>query len=508
MSLLGIDVGTTGCKTAAFALDGRCLASAYREYAPRAPRPGWVELDSEAVFEQVRSAIAEVAAEASSDPITAIGISSMGEAATPVSADRQVLGPCILMSDTRGGEYVRQLEEALGQQSFYAINPNILAPSYTMPKLCWLRDHQPALYRRADAFLLWADLVALLLGGRAVTNYSLANRTLLFDLRRQDWSDELLAASGLHREKLAPCVASGTVAGTVSPAMANELHLPRDVAIVVGGHDQCCNALGAGIVRSGRAVCGIGTYECIAPVYDRIPDDAFLIAHGLNVEHHVLPGLYVSFLYNQSGSLVRWFRDTFAAADRDATPAGEDLYDRLAREMPDGPTSLVTLPHFEVTGPPRFTADSAGVIAGLRTHTTRGEVLKSIMESVTFYLAEGVEALRAMGIDVSEFLATGGGARSDAWLQIKADVFGVPFVRPRVTEASTLGAAILAGLATGALAGPDEAAERFVHRERVFDPNPARHRIYQDRLAHYQRLFPLLQEFLADLKPPLPNARR
>lgn len=499
MSLLGIDVGTTGCKAAAFAEDGACLATAYREVTTQSPREGWAELDSAAVFALVKEAIAEVAAQTGDEPVTALGISSMGEATTPVSADRRILGPSILMSDSRGGEYVERLGDAISQEDFYQVNPNLFAPSYTMPKLCWLRDHQPELYRRAETFLLWADLVAFLLGGEAVTNYTHANRTLLFDIRAEDWSDRLLDASGLDRDKLAPCVPSGTITGTVTPHLADELHLPRGVAIVIGGHDQCCNALGAGIVSPGRAACGIGTYECIAPVFDHIPDAASMLPHGLSVEHHVLAGLYVSFLWNQSGMLVRWFRDTFAGADRRL--AGDaDIYDLLAAEMPPEPTRLLVLPHFEVTGPPHFTSDSAGVIVGLHAGTTRGEILKSIFESVTLYFVEGLAALRRIGIDTSEFIATGGGARSDAWLQIKADVLGVPFVRPRFTEGSTLGAAILAGLATGALPSPAEAAERFVRRERVFEPDPRRHEIYRRRHERYAGLYPLMKDYLSRLR--------
>ena len=230
MSLLGIDVGTTGCKAAAFSQDGRCLAAAYREYAADSPQHGWAQLDSAAVFDLVKAAIAEVSGRTSADPITALGISSMGEAATPVSSDREVLGPCILMSDARGEEYVDAFRGTISQEEFYSINPNILAASYTMPKLCWLRDHQGDLYRRADWLLLWADLVAFLLGGEAVTDFPLANRTLLFDVRAEDWSDRLISLSGLDRDKLAPCVPSGTVLGSVSRRLAGELGLPR------GGH--------------------------------------------------------------------------------------------------------------------------------------------------------------------------------------------------------------------------------------------------------------------------------
>lgn len=499
MSLLGIDVGTTGCKAAAFTEDGRCLASSYREYPTLHPREGWAEIDSARVYASVCEVIREAAAGAGRDPVTALSVSSMGEAAAPVTLDRRILGPAILSSDIRGAEYVDELRARVPQERFYGRNPNILGVNYTMPKLRWLRDHEPDLYRKADRFLLWADLVAFMLGCDPFATYSLANRTLLFDIRKQDWSDELLGLTGVERGKLGACVAGGTVTGRVSAAAARETGLPAGAAIVSGGHDQCCNSLGAGISRAGSAVCGIGTFECITPTYGHVPEAGWMLAHGLNVEHHVLPGLYVSFIYNQAGSLVRWFRDTFASADRRALEAGRDIYDALAGEMPDEPTRLLVLPHFEMTGPPLFTADSSGVIAGLKMNTGRGDILKAIMESVTFFFVDSVEGLREIGVDTSEFVATGGGAKSDRWLQIKADIFGVPFVRPRVTEASTLGAALLAGLGTGVFSSPADGVARFVRRERVFEPDPRRHALYRERLERYRRMYPLMKGFLSGL---------
>jgi len=177
----------------------------------------------------------------------------------------------------------------------------------------------------------------------------------------------------------------------------------------------------------------------------------------------------------------------------------DNAYDRLASEMPTDPTKLFVLPYFEQTGSPGFVADASGVIVGLKLNTTRGEILKAIMESVTFYFAENVAGLKEMGIDTSEFVATGGGARSDSWLQIKADIFGVPFVRPRVTECGILGAAILAGASTGVFGAVDEAIDVFVHGDRVFEPDAGRHAIYRDRLQAYGELFPLMRDYLSRL---------
>jgi xylulokinase len=496
VSLLGVDVGTTGCKAAAFSERGLCLASAYREYPTLHPRDGWAELDSRHVWDCVRATIGEVAAQVTKDPIRALSVSSMGEAATPVSNQREILGTCILSSDTRGADYIEALTREIGQEDFYSINPNILGAHYSLPKLLWLRQYQPDLYARANKFLLWGDLVTYMLGCDPLTSYSHANRTLLFDIRAGDWSERLLSLTGIERTKLPKPVLSGTVAGTVSGRAAREMNLPGGVLVVVGGHDQCCNSLGAGIYEAGKAVCGIGTFECITPSYAHIPESGPMLRNGFNVEHHVLPGLFVSFIYNQSGSLVRWFRDTFARADRQLLSGEEDIYEALAREMPEEPTRLYTLPYFETTGPPHFVADASGVILGMKTTTGRGEILKSIMESVTFYFAESTKALAEMGVDISEFVATGGGAKSDAWLQIKADIFGVPFVRLCITEGSVLGAAMLAGVSTGVFASPAEAASQFVKRGRVFDPDPNRHKIYQEKLQVYRELFPLLKDFL------------
>lgn len=493
-----MDVGTTGCKAAVYAVEGACLGRAYREYPTLHPADGWAELDSELVWRCVREVIAEVAAAARQDTITALSVSSMGEAMTPVSKDRRILGNAILCSDIRGAEYAEAFLRDPGQERFYATNPNLLGIAYSMPKLAWLRDNAPDLYKSAHRFLLWSDLVGYMLGGEPITSYSHANRTLLFDVYQEKWSEDLIEKAGLDLSKLPAVAPSGSVAGTVSHAMAVELGLPAGTVIVVGGHDQCCNALGAGVIEAGRAVCGIGTFECYAPAFAMPADPLVMLRRGLNIEHHVVPGLYLTFAYNQSGSLVRWFRDTFAQADKFVAQQGADIYDILAAEMPAGPTDLLVLPYFEPTGPPGYVAEASGAIVGLKPTTTRGEILKAIMESVTLYFVECMDSLHELGLGSSEYVATGGGAKSDAWLQIKADVFGVPFVRPRDTEGSTLGAAMLAGVASGVYSSFESAVSLMVSRDRMFTPDPARHARYQEKADVFRRLYPALADIVRD----------
>ncbi|MBM4464491.1 MAG: hypothetical protein FJ014_02795 [Chloroflexi bacterium] len=500
MSLLGIDVGTTGCKAAVFSEEGRLLASAYEEYDVQRPKPGWAELDAVEVWDKVKRTISQVVSHSASDPVQALAVSSLGEATVAVTEDRQVLGPSILNFDGRGEEYLESLSCALTNEQLYRINGNTLGNHYGLTKLKWIKEHQSQLYQRAHKFLLWSSFVSFMLGADAVVDYSLANRTLLFDIDRETWSEELLALAGLDRSKLPDTAPSGTVIGAVSDRVAGEIGLPSNVSVVSGAHDQCANAVGCGVIEEGRAVYGMGTFICITPVFSQRREPAVMIERGLNTEHHAVSGKYVCFIYNQGGSLVKWFRDTFAAVEhRQAEEAGRDVYADLFSELPEGPSGIMVLPHFTTTGPPQFISDSCGVMAGLRLETSRGDILKGILEGTTFYLKECVESLPPTGIEIADFRAVGGGSKSDAWIQLCADIMGRPFVRPRITEAGALGAAIMAGVGSGVFPSYEAGVEAMVGLEQTFEPNARQHELYQSRFEQYRRLWPLMGEYLRDL---------
>ena len=500
MNLLGIDVGTTGCKVALFSFEGEMLASAYREYDPESPQEGWAQLDSAAIWEAVQTAIRSVTSANPKVEIQAVSVSSLGEAVVPVSADRQILGPSLLNFDIRGQEFLADLARLLPDEHLYPINGNTLGNHYGLTKLKWLQTYQAELYNRTYKFLHWSGFIAFMLGADPVVDYSLANRTLLFDIHRGDWSDSLLEASGLDRSKLPATALSGTVIGTVASHVASDLGLPAGVRIVSGAHDQCATAVGCGVVDSGSTVYGMGTYHCITPVFATPPDPQAMIARGLNTEHHAIPDRYVCFIYNQGGSLVKWFRDTFAAVEhRQAEAEGRSVYPSLFAEIPAEPGSVLVLPHFAPTGPPRFIADSAGLIAGLYLGTRRGEVLQGIIEGVAFYLKELVDSLPATGIKIEDYRVVGGGSRSDIWVQTCADIFGQPFTRPVITEAGALGAAIIAGVGSGVFKNHAEGVAAMVKLERTFEPFPAKHARYQVRYQYYQRLGPMMTDYLRKL---------
>jgi xylulokinase len=500
MSLLGIDVGTSGCKAAVFSEDGRLLDLAYEEYDYQHPQPGWAELDTPWVWEQIKRTIRRAAANLGGNPLRALCVSSLGEALVPVSADRRILGSSLLNFDVRGAEYLGELQGRISNDRLYRINGNTLGNQYSLTKLKWLRQHQAELYCKAKTFLHWSGFVSFMLGAEACVDYSLANRTLLFDLERADWSNELFGLAHIEPDKLPPAIPAGTAIGTVGRTIADALGLPAGIPIISGGHDQCCNGVGCGVIEPGQAMYGMGTYLCMMPVFERRPEAAAMIARGLNTEHHVAPGPYVSFIYNQGGVLVKWFRDTFAiAARRQAKACGQDLYTALMAEMPDAPSPVIVLPHFTATGPPHFITDSCGVIAGVKLETSRGEILKGLLEATTFYLRESFETLPGAGIEITDFRAVGGGSKSDAWIQICADILGRPFVRPSIIEAGALGAAILAGVGSGVFPSLKAGVETMVRLDRTFEPHPKKQRLYDDRFFKYQRLWPLMADYLREL---------
>jgi xylulokinase len=488
MSFLGIDVGTTTLKAAVVTDGGEVLASAYQECEVQHPEPGWAELDPHRVWNQVKRLVSTVARQAGRDPVRAVAVSSLGEAVVPVGSDRTILGPSILNFDVRGEEYLQSLTHLVPDLQLYGMNGNTLGNHYGLTKLLWMKDHRPETYERAEWLLPWGSFIGTMLGGEAVVDYSLANRILLFDLERRDWSDRMIHLAGLDRSKLPVPKPSGTAIGTLSGALAMELGLPTAAIIVNGAHDQCASAVGCGVVEEGHAVSGMGTFTCVTPVFRKRRKPSRMVRLGLNTEHHALPDRYVCFVYNQGGAWVRWFRDTFAGAEwNEASRAGRDIYQELFSELPDGPSPVQLVPHLHpgrlMTG---FAPPPLGVLAGIRPDTSRGEILKGILEGITMDLRGGLEGATAVGIRVEQLHAVGGGSRSDAWVQLCADVLDLPLARPRVREAATMGAAIIAGAGCGTFPTLEQGVQAMVQPGRAFEPQASRRQVVAGRYEQYR----------------------
>ena len=490
MSLLGIDIGTTAAKAVVFDADGSILSRASVEYDISRPAPGRAELHAESIWPRIQDAIARAVAGAGpGDPVAAVAVDSMGENLVPVSRDRRVLGPSIMNMDARGEEFLRLLADALTPAELYEITGNTLSNQFSIVKLMWMHAHQPDLYEKVDYFLPWNSFVSFMLGADPVAEFALANRTLLFDVSGERWSERLLGISGLDAERLPRPVAAGAAIGSVSSAAGARIGVAAGVPIISGTHDQCSASLGAGALGGGVAMYGMGTFHCIAPVFAGRKPAERMIARGLNTEHYAVPGTYLSLIYNSGGSVVKWYRDTFAAKEHAAAAGGgEDIYPDLFAEVPRGPGHVRVIPHFASMGPPDFIDRPYAAFAGMTLGTGRGDILLGILEGNVFSLKMTVDELPEVDIAIQEFRATGGGSRADLTLQLCAVFMGRPCVRPEVTEASALGCALLAGAGSGMFRGLDQAMESMIRSGPTFEPDAERHRAYQEPYQDYLRL--------------------
>lgn len=494
-NLIGLDVGTTGCKAVVFdADDGMVIAAASREYPVDLPQPGWAEQDIEAVWQLALGAMGEAIAGGHVREVAAIGLSVHGEAVTPVDRDGRPLRPTILGMDTRTGEQNEWLRQRFGARQLFEHTGMPVHTINTLPKLLWIRQHEPATWAAADRFLLVEDFLVAAMTGRAAVSHCLASRTQLYDRAAGRWSDQILTALELEPDRLAEVVHSGTPVGELSAELTGRLGLIRSPAVVTGGHDQACGALGVGLTRPGLAMVSTGTAEVVEVALASPVVSEPLYAGNISVYRSTLPDLFLAMTLNHSGGLaLRWFRDSFCEPQLErADASGANAYDLMLADASPAPSGLLVLPHLSGAGTPSFDTASRGAILGLTFATSRTDVAKAIIEGLTYELRLNLDTLREGGVVIDVLRAIGGGARSPLWLQLKADISGIPVITPRVTEAAAFGAALLAGAGAGLWTSAAEEAERLLEFADDYQPDPARHAAYGRSYDLYRELYPAL----------------
>ena len=311
MSLIGLDIGTTGCKAILFAGDGRVLGQASREYSIQTPQPGWAEQDAELVWRLAWECLREATAITSGDLPVALAISCQGEAVIPVDAAGYALRPAILGMDTRTTSENRWLVDTFGAEELFRRTGMPVHTINTLPKLLWLKQHEPAIWRAAHQFLLYEDFFLRRLGGAAVISLCLASRTQMLDLTSGQWAHDILDRCAIDPARLAtPAPAQGGAVGTLRQELAHALGIDGEVLLVSGGHDQACAALGSGVIAPGLAMVSTGTAEVVEVAMTTPALELSLRNGGISVYRHVVPGLFLAMTLNHSGGLLlRWFRD-------------------------------------------------------------------------------------------------------------------------------------------------------------------------------------------------------
>jgi len=478
MSLMGLDIGTSGCKAAAFDAGGHLLASDYRGYEAVYPALGLAELDVEEIWQAVRRVICTTSAAVQArDPVEAVGISTLGDSLTLLDdAGRPLTRTVLGAADRRAMAQALWLQERCGRDRLFALTGAPLHAFCVIPKILWFREHKPDLFKRAAKFAGLQEIVHMRLGLPPAMDHSLAGRTMLLDIHSLTPAKRLYAEAGLDASKFFPLSTAAKVVGVLGREAA-DLGLRQGVSVVTGGFDQSCCALGAGVVREGEAALTVGTLEAITPVFH----DLSLGPELLSGNHGCIPGLvsgyYTSLAYvTTSGSAIKWCHEHLCCP--------ETGLDELVARLSDGPSTLYALPYFAGSGTPWLDIAQSGMIFGLKLDTDSSQIMKAILEGISYEIRLNVDSFRRASIPIKLLRATGGGARSDPWMQMKADIVGLPIERNLVTEAGCLGAAFLAGLGVGRYSALDDITP-LVAVDRVFEPHPASARSYEAPYATY-----------------------
>lgn len=492
LALLGLDVGTSSCKAIVLAADGRELARGRVEYQLSYLDCGWVELDLTVVWAAVTSLIRQVTAQAKQNHgvVGAVSLSVSGDEAIPVATTGGHLRPCIMAMDNRTADLAEQFGRKVGRRRIYQITGLPVHAMHPLIRLMWIREHEPQVFASTTKMLCWSELIASLLGAAPVSDYSVASRTMAFDIVRQEWSEDILAAAGVTSSLMPGLAPSGTAIGEVPVRVAADLGIQAGATIVAGGFDQPMAALGSGVIDGGDAGVGTGTWEAVVVVTDTPVLTDRMLEAGYPFGCYVLPGRFFCLASNAGGgSLLRWYKDNFCADDvRRARRSHADPFDVILQDLPNEPTGMLVLPHFQGSYSPWMDPGATGAILGMSLATTRGEFVKAILEGTAFELRANIERIEGAGIPISGLRATGGGARSPRWLQLKADVTGKPISTVNVDETGCFAAACLAGVGAGLFASAEEPIRAWVRPTGVFEPNPARKKVYDAIFADYTEL--------------------
>lgn len=501
MKIAGLDIGTTGCKCTVFDEQGAYLGKAYRDYPVKREVSGH-EIDISAMMDGVYECIREMTGKY--PDIAGIGVTSFGETFVCTDGEGRPLHPAMLYTDPRGGEECRELIEKLGEKKIAYITGLRPHQMYSIAKIMWLKKHRPDIYGAAKRIFLMGDYVVYHLTGRAQIDYSLASRTMAFDIQKLCWSREVFEAAGIDVSLLSDPVPTGTSAGSVTAAAAQRTGLMPDAQVISISHDQVAAAVGAGAFDGSVAVDGAGTVECLTPIYDKLPDIDVMYEGYFSVVPYVIPGKYVAYAFSYTGGgLIQWCADTLAKKEKEfAEAAGLSVNEYLEREYEaasreEGPSGLLVLPHFAGAATPYMDSGSKGAVIGLTTATGTAEIYRGCMEGVVYEMYLNKKALEGSGIHFTRLHATGGGARSAVWMQMKADMLGLPMTALKTADAGTVGSAMLTGIAIGLFADLADAAGHMVEKTVVYNPRQEIHEKYQKVFERYEKVYaavrPLLQ---------------
>lgn len=497
MSIAGIDIGTTGCKCTVYNEDGRFLTEAYEEYET-IQENGRHELDAGMVWKRVQTVIKRVSQEVSE--IEALGVTSFGETFVMTDEQGEPLIPAILYTDIRGEEQCERLKRHFGEETLGRITGVKPHKMFSISKMMWVKEHLPDQYVCARHIMLIGDYIVYKLTGVVQTDDSLASRTMAFDIRKHEWNHEILEFAGIEECKLPKIVRIGSKAGIITTELTGELGLSRGTVVVTGCHDQAAAAIGTGILSQGMAVDGTGTVECMTPMFHGIPENNILYKGSYAIVPYILEDSYLCYAFSfTGGALLKWYRDKLESVTAGRLKEkGQSAYEYFNSQVKDEVSGLLVLPHFCGAATPYMDSESRGAVIGLTTETSSIDIYRALMEGVTYEMLLNMEELRRSGITIENIRATGGGASSEIWLQMKADILNIPVYSLGAAQSGTLGCIMLAGVACNIYPDIGKASDVFVKIRQIYTPRKDKNEDYMRMYKKYKKLYTAIKRVLGE----------
>ena len=505
MKIAGLDIGTTGCKLTVFDESGSELGKSYRDY-PVQRNAGGHEIDVGALTEGVFAVISEMAKKYPN--IAGIGVTSFGETFVMTDEDGNPLAPAMLYTDPRGKEECRELVEKIGLEKIARITGITAHEMYGLPKIMWRKKHDPEIYEKTRHIFQMEDYVVFSLTGNAQIDYSLATRSMAFDINGLCWSDEMLDAAGIDKALFSTPVPTGKDAGVITDKAAKRTGLSKNTHIVSIAHDQVAACVGAGAFDENTAVDGAGTVQCLTPVFDGMPVVKKMMPGKYVIVPHVIPGKYVTYAFSYTGgALMQWCTSNLAKKERELGEARSlSVNEYLEKEYtnnrqslgldPDGPSGMLTLPHFAGAATPYMDMGSKGAILGLTTDSKVSDIYRACMEGVTYEMFLNYKNVVKAGAKPKIIHATGGGAHSAVWMQMKADILGLPVIALSTVDAGTVGSAMLTGIAIDMFKDLEEAAGKMIEKIKKYEPRAEYHEKYMEVFERYEKLYDAVRRLM------------
>ena len=493
--LLGIDIGTSACKVAVFNREGHVVATASGEYPVYYPKPGWAEQDAQEWWTAVALAIVELFknSDISPEEIGGIGIDGQSWSAIPIDKEGRVLANTPIWMDTRAAGICQRLNDEIGADKIFALTGNSLQPSYTTAKILWYQENLPHIYPKIDKILQSNSYIAYKLTGAVTHDLSQGYGVHCFDMRKGEWDLQMCERLGIPPHFLPELYPCHQVVGVVHQRAAKETGLCPGTPVVAGGLDAACGTLGAGVIHPGETQEQGGQAGGMSICMDEYRADPRLI-----MGYHVVPNHWL--LQGGSvggGGVMRWMEKEFGAYERlegeRLHKSSLELFNEVAKEVPAGSDGLVFLPYMAGERSPIWDPHAKGVYFGLDYNKTKGHLIRSAMEGVAFSLKHNIEVAKEVGAEVKVLRAMGGAANSWLWTQIKSDVTGLPIVVPSSDTATTLGAAILAGVGVGMYESFEEAVKLTVVEKRHHEPAVGNESVYAKNYQTYLELYQSLK---------------